>query len=197
MTVYEVVFNGSLGGNDMLTVTHYEIDGPLAPDFQFMADAIRAHMVDHLQARLVPSAIYTGITVREDTPGAVGVPYVFSAGNLIGTDVDDEWYGQTCLVVQKKANSGSRPALGRIYQGGLAAGATTNGGFYQSNVLDDVTAFWEDVRVISGVGTGSAQMVIKASNPTAPNTVPYNLVDEMVGKSNPATQRRRRRTVGS
>lgn len=195
--VYEVVLNGVLNAQQVLTVLHYDVDGGDPINFQAMADAIRVHLVDNLQAWLVPTMSYTGITIREDIPGTVGVTYAFTLGTLTGSDANVDSFNQLAMLVRKNCNSTVRPNRGRVFQGGLTSEGTDGNGLWQTDMRNAVNAFWSDMISISFAGPATAQMVVKASNPTAPNTVPYNPVTTVGTISNPTTQRRRRISVGS
>lgn len=193
--VYEIVLNGNLNQQQMLTVLHYDVEGADPINWQALADAMRVHIVTHLQAWLVPTAFYSSITVRQDIPGTVGVRYNFTLGNVTGTDANTDSFNQMAMLVRKQCNSTVRPNIGRIYQGGLTSEGTDGGGLWQLDVRTAVAAFWNAMLTIAFAGPATAQMVIKASKPTAPNTVAYNTVTTVNAQSNPVTQRRRR--IGS
>lgn len=188
MAYYEVVLNGLISDQPMLSVLHYEIVG--VPDFQQFADAIALLMIPDLTDHVVPEASWDGITVREDVPGAVGVTFNFTGGPVAGTNVDNEFYGLIAVNMRKFAQNGSKPAQGRIFQGGIPASATTSGGNIGGPYLINLNAFWAQMISIDFAGL-TADMVIKATNPGAPNTVPYNPVDVIQGAGRPAKQSRR------
>lgn len=193
--VYEIVLNGNLNQQQLLTVLHYDIEGASPLNFQALADAIRVHIVTHLQAWLVPTAFYSSITVRRDIPGTVGVRYTFTLGNVVGSDANTDSFNQMAMLVRKQCNSTVRPNIGRVYQGGLTSEGTDGNGLWQLDVRTAVAAFWSAMLTIPFAGPSTAQMVIKASDPGKPNTVPYNTVTTINAQSNPVTQRRRR--IGS
>lgn len=193
--VYEIVLNGNLNQQQLLTVLHYDIEGASPLNFQALADAIRVHIVTHLQAWLVPTAFYSSITVRRDIPGTVGVRYAFTLGNVVGSDANTDSFNQMAMLVRKQCNSTVRPNIGRVYQGGLTSEGTDGNGLWQLDVRTAVAAFWSAMLTIPFAGPSTAQMVIKASDPNKPNTVPYNTVTTINAQSNPVTQRRRR--IGS
>lgn len=195
--VYEIVLNATLNSQQLLTVLHYDIDGGDPINFQALADAIRVHLVDNLQTWLVPTCTYTGITIREDIPGTVGVTYPFTLGNLVGSDANTDSFNQMAMLVRKNCNSTVRPNRGRVFQGGLTSEGTDGNGLWQTDVRNAVAAFWSDMITIAFAGPATAQLVVKASKPTAPNTVPYNPVTTVGTISNPTTQRRRRIGVGA
>ena len=195
--VYEIVLNGVLNSQQLLTVLHYDIEGGDPINFQALADAIRVHLVDNLQAWLVPTCSYTGITVRQDIPGTVGVTYSFTLGTLVGSDANTDSFNQMAMLVRKNCNSTVRPNRGRVYQGGLTSEGTDGQGLWQTDVRNAVTAFWTDMLTIAFAGPATAQLVVKASKPEKPNTVPYNTVTTIGALGNPVTQRRRRIGVGA
>jgi len=154
-------------------------------------------MVDNLQGALMTSVAYDGITIREDIPGSVGVTYPFTLGTLTGTNGSSSLIPQSALLLRKYADTAVRPNQGRIYQGGLPANAVNSSGRFSGPTVTDVQLFWQDQRIVNLVGGSSLQMVIKSSNPTAPNTVAYNPVSRIVAAAIPVTQRRRKEGQGS
>jgi hypothetical protein len=189
MTIYEVVFNGEVATQPMLTVLHYDIMGSV--DFQALADRIGVLMIPDFLDQLVPAAVYSGITIREDIPGSVGLTYNFTGGNLTGSNVTTDVWNIIAANVEKRTTSGNRPALGRVYQGGIPAVAVAATGNLEAAYATAVQDAWEALREIVFDSSGTANMQIKASNPTAPNTVPYNPVTSMVTSLRPAKQSRR------
>jgi hypothetical protein len=189
MAVYEVTLEGELDANPMVTVLHYDISN--STNFGALAQEILLLMIADLVEFLVPSASYSGITVREDVPGGVGTFYAFTGGPAAGTNVDDRYWGIICAQVRKLTSSGLRPAQGRVFQGGIPASNVDTDGRVVIALRVALTTFWEEMRDITFDTTGHAEMVIKASNPTAPNTVAYNPVTAINVSSKPAKQSRR------
>lgn len=197
MAIYEVVLEGRFSDQDMLTVLHYDITGDENPNWQAMADAIRFTLNDFLTPFLVTAVDYVGITVREDVEGSVGLFVPFTLGTLTGSDSDDGIISQAAVLVRKLANTLTRPTQGRIYQGGISSQYLNSAGLWTAVATTPIESFWSDM-VQLDFGPGSlAQMVIKASNPTAPNTVPYNPVETIATRSIPVVQRRRKFNQGS
>lgn len=197
MAVYEVVLQGKQGVDDMLNVFHYEVPDGLTPDWQAGADEWRAHIANYLQILSNPNVVYSGITVRLDSPGQVGVFYAFTSGDVTGTAAADDALREAAILVHKRNTSGTRPALGWFFQGGISVNATQGNGAWEGSATSDVELYADDIRILGAVATGGAQMVIKARNPTAPNTVPYAAVDAVRAVSTPRTVRSRRGSVGS
>ena len=189
MTVYEVVLNGRIDDQPMLTVLHYDITG--STDFQAFANAISLIQIADMEDLLVPSATYTGITIREDVPGSVGITYPYTGGATGGQNATTDYWGIIALNVRKLTTTGVRPARGRVYQGGIPAVAVNDDGFMAGTYLADVNTYWNNMVTISFDGTGTAAMVIKATNPSAPNTVAYNPVSSMSTSARPSKQSRR------
>ena len=189
MAFYEVVINGAVAGQPMLTVLHYEITGD--DDFQELSDAIRDWFTTEMRGNLVPAASLSGITVREDIEGSVGVTYPFTGGALVGTNASTDVWSLVAANVRKLTTSGARPSQGRIYQGGIPSNACTTGGSFESAYANGLADAWEQLISVSFGDGGQADMVIKASNPSAPNTVPYNPVTGMQTSLRPAKQSRR------
>jgi len=197
MARYEIVLEGRQGIEDMLTVLHYELSGTAPYDWQAMADLIRLDIVDNLQSVLVPNASYVGITVREDMPGSVGVFIPFTLGAIAGTVVDPDNITQVAALVRKTTGTLTRPNKGRVFQGGITARLANTVGSWEPALMTALEAFWNDMLTISFSGPSTATMVIKASDPTQPNTVEQNVVNFMSVAPLPSTLKRRKRGIGS
>jgi len=197
MPTFEVVLEGRQGLEDMLTVLHYETTTGLVLDWAEIAEALGDEIQLKLLSALVPNASYLGITYRLDELGEVGIFEAFPGAPLLGTNGSGDTITQTAVNVSKVAAGGSRPSGGRIYQGGIAVEFAGPTGQWSIPLLDQMDSFWGDVRTLDQDTVEVLRMVIKASNPSAPNTVPYNPVTAIATKSNPVTLTRRKRGTGS
>lgn len=197
MPYYEVVLEGRQGGKDMLTVFHYETIGGEPMDWQAAADVIAGHVFDHLVPLCGPRVTWIGITYREDIPGGVGVFVPFGAGALTGSSVFGDQADVLTMLVRKLTGSTQRPTHGWWQQGGLSADHTTNDGEWDLGVRNGIVNYGNEMRSLEIAGSANLQMVIKASNPTAPNTVPYNQVSSITTSGVPRTQRSRLPDAGS
>lgn len=189
MTVYEVVLDGQLDENPCLTVLHYDITG--SGDLQAFTDAFRAELVTALQGLVVSSLVWSGLTIRVDTPGSVGQTYAFTGGDVVGSDATSDYWGLIAVIIRKLTSSGSRPAQGRIMQGGIPANRVDSSGAVAPTYRGALATAWEGFIELTFDTTGTAAMVIKASNPSAPNTVAYNPVTSMAVRPYPGKQSRR------
>jgi len=189
MAVYELVLEGAVNDQPCLNVLHYDVTG--STDLQALTDRIAVLMVAEWETLLVPGYLLPQVTWRLDEPGQIGVPYQFTGGPINGQDVDTEVWQTVALNVQKLTTTGSRPAKGRIFQGAVPSGAVDPLGRVDVAFRAAVKSFWDSMVTIAFDTVGIAQMVIKASNPTAPNTVPYNPVSSTLVSSKPAKQSRR------
>lgn len=189
MTVYEVVLNGQQDAEPMLTVLHYDITG--STNFQALADAIDFELEAGLSALVVSSVQWQGITIRLDSPGAVGVTYTFTGGQVVGSHPESTYFANVAANVRKFTDGITRPTRGRIYQGGIPSNAVDGDGRLTASYATQLYTAWENLRVIEFDTTGEAVMQIKASNPTAPNTEAYNTVARIGCARELSTQRRR------
>lgn len=196
MAVWEVVLNWVLDGTVAQNVLHYQDQSPASIDWVSFADIIRADIATHIEDTLVPSIAFTGITVREDVVGSVGQTYEPAAGDIVGTSINDQYARVIAMLVRKNANSTQRPNRGRVYVAGITSEHLDGAGEWDAGSRAAHNAFWLDMLDITITTGGDFAMVIKASNPTAPNTVAYNAVDSVGAQRIPATQRRRRIGVG-
>lgn len=197
MANWQVVIEGRQGTDDMLNVIYYQSTGVEPPDFVAAAVVIRAHIEDHIQTFCGDNTTWLGITYREDIPGSVGVFVPFPAGTLAGSNPTPSQVYQLSMLVQKFSNGSVRPVRGWAFQGGLVADGTSGNGGWETPLRDAVEALWEDIRVLSIAGPTTLQMVLKATNPTAPNTQPYTAVDKVSTAVTPRTLDGRRLNVGS
>lgn len=197
MAFYEVVLVGQQNADEMLTVLHYEITGNQPNEWQSFANAISLLMIGSLDGALATTVRYTGIRVREDIPGGVGFELGFTGGDVVGGSAGPDLVFTNCMIIRKQASGLVRPTQGRVYQGGLPATFVGSTGFWDTTFAQTVEDFWTSMINITFGAAGVAQMVIKARNPSAPNTQPYSEVESMVRLLNPGTQRRRRIGVGN
>lgn len=197
MTVYEVVLEGRQGNTDMLNVFHYEVQTGETPDWQLGADELRSHIANRLATLSMNNVLYTGITVREDLPGHVGVFYGFTAGDIGGSNSTSSQSRTLAMLVRKRSLGGIRPVLGWFFVGGLIAENLTNIGLWNTATTDAVTLYANDITVLGAVAASDVNMVIKARNPTAPNTQPYSVVDVCDVTVIPRNVRSRRQDLGT
>lgn len=197
MAVYEVVLLGKQGINDMLNVFHYEVADGVTPDWQAGADEIRSHLAVRLVPNCGSDVKWSGIKTRLDSPGQVAVEFPFTSGVLAGDNATPSQIRQVAMLVQKLSTGGIRPVLGWFFQGGIVVEAADAGGKWETTQLNAVQAYAEDIMILGAVAPLGAAMVIKARNPTAPNTQPYSVVDVVVAKDTPRTVRSRATGRGS
>ena len=196
MAVWEVVIDWLIDGTVAQNVLHYQDEDPVSIDWVEFADELRAQMIIDIQDTLVPSITYEGITVRLDEVGSVGSTFTPTLGGLLGTSVNDQYSRVLAMLVRKNADSTVRPNRGRIYVPGVTVEHLDGAGEWDAGSRNAHNDFWANILEITLVEGGDMSMVIKASNPTAPNTVDYNPVSSVGAQRIPATQRRRRIGVG-
>ena len=196
MPFYEVILNFDQDGEVAQNVLHYDVTAVTALDLQGYADQIRVDFISTILTQVVPSLSFDSITFREDLPGSVGTTVPFTLGAVVGTAPEDKYAGQLALIVRKLTNSLIRPNVGRVYLAGVSGNNLGSLGRWATATS---TAGGDFITAIIGVESGAGgvmDMVIKASNPSAPNTVAYNPVLAAQGLGVPGTQRRRRQGVG-
>lgn len=196
MTVYEGVIDWRFNSQIFNTVLHYDDGGSGPPDFQGLTD----YIIDSFRTAGMPGLVNdltcNFMTWREDTPGGVGVQRFPTSGAATGSAGASETAGQLALLIRKLGTGLVRPNKGRIYQPGVATSALTAAGLWEASTSNALETMWEDILEIEDGNGATLNMVIKASNPSAPNTQPYTLVSGLAAQGNPATQRRRRIGVG-
>jgi len=197
MTVFEVVIEGRQGTEDMLNVVHYDDGGSPPAAWSDVASELQGHLIDHLQALCGDRVTWLGLTYRIDSLGQVGTFVPLPGGVLTGTDVSGDQLDQAAILIRKRSSGGVRPVLGWAFQGGVTVHGLNAASGWEGSILFEAASFWEDIRVFNLPGPSTLQMVIKASNPTAPNTQPYSSVDLVQAINTPRTLRRRRAGMGS
>ena len=191
MANWEVVIEGRQGQNDMLNVFHYQSSGVEPPDWDAAATVIRGHLADHIAPLANPTVTWLGITVREDIPGGVGTFFGFGAGTLAGTQGAGDQLNVLAALIRKHSGGLVKPTLGWWFQGGITAGGLNNVGVWESGPQTALEDYAEDIRILNISGPTTLTMVIKARNPTAPNTQAYSTVNAVSVAATPRTMRSR------
>lgn len=197
MTVYEGVINWEFNNNVFNTVLHYDNGQQAEPDFLGLTDYIRGEFDTAGMPDLVNDISFASMRWREDVPGGVGTVFVPTSGALAGSAGASETAGQLALIIRKLGTGLVRPAKGRIYVPGVATSGLGSNGLWAGATSNALESMFEAILEINDGGGITLDMVIKASDPTKPNTVPYNPVAGLQALGNPGTQRRRRLGVGS
>lgn len=192
---YEGVIRWNFAGQIFNTVLHYGSSSDVTPDFQNITDQIFDAMVSDYTDRLVNDINADRMSWREDIPGGVGQVVFPNSGLKVGTNSGSNAMGQAAMIVRKLGSGFIRPNKGRIYQPGVASAFLTDAGLWSATAGNAVESYWETVRELTDGNATTVTMLIKASNPTAPNTQPYTEVTALQFIGNPGTQRRRR--IGS
>lgn len=179
MTVYEIVIEGRQGANDMLNVFHYETVGTGDLDLDNLASVFYGHIDDELKQWASNIITWVGITVREDSPGAVGTFVPFPAGTITGTLTTADMAYTGCAFIKKLSGGLVKPTQGWWFQGGITFGGLSAAGTWESGVSSSLAAYGEAIRELSIADSVDLAMVIKARNPTAPNTQAYSTVNSI------------------
>jgi hypothetical protein len=197
MANWQVVIEGRFRGEDCLNVLYYQSSGVEPPDFQDMADQMRALINGNIVEFAGGEMVWVGLTYRQDIPGSVGVFVPFSLGTLNGTNATASQMAQASVLVRKRSNAQVRPVVGWAFQGGIVVDGLSALGSWESNIQAAVLNLWEAMQVYTLDGPTTMTMVLKASNPTAPNTQPYTVVDTITVAGNPSALDGRRLGIGS
>lgn len=198
MTYFEAVLNFSTPTGDMKNVLHFNLSSTDSEDIQEATNTIMGQWNIIAADNFSGACTFESITWREDTPGAVGVEYSDPSGPYSGTFADGDYAPNAAMLVRKYHDSGSRPSRGRMYVGGLTAEALEATGRWNNTNVSDVVSWVELIRSFTvGGGANTVDMVIKATNPTKPNTQPYTIVNRVTGETRVKSQKRRLEGVGS
>ena len=196
MAMYEVVLRYSSPSGAMLNVLHYNITGTAPLDFQSLTDTIGVIFTTQLAPSVCGTISYLGTTIREDTPGSVSADFDDVNGPRPGAAPTSHYAGPLAMLVRKRSGNLVRPAQGWAFQGGLTSESLGSDGKWTTPIADDVRDFWEDLLEVNFDGSGNAEMQIKATNPTAPNTVAYNPATLIAISRIPTTMKSRKEGTG-
>ena len=197
MTIYEVAFHYGIGSNDFYNVVHFDITGDEPLDLQDLTDQIVTQWGSSQAAATTPQCSFRDITYRLDIIGSVGSTITPTAGAVAGNAANTNWGGQMAVLVQKKTNGLVRPVLGRAFCPGIAVGNLNEFGEWGAATLNACENFWDGIRIVPFAGNGQAEMLLKASNPAAPNTNAYNSVTECVALAIPVALQSRKKGRGA
>jgi len=197
MTVYEVALHFQSGADDFYNVVHYDITGDEPLDLQDLTDEIFIEWIATLGTITAPAMSFIDITYRLDIDGSVGSTVSPTAGAAPGTATNNNWMGQSALLVQKRTGGLVRPTLGRAFCVGISTSNFTAAGEWSSGVTAIAESFWDNIILVPFAGNGNAEMLLKAGNPAAPNTNAYNSVTECVALANPSALQSRKKGRGA
>lgn len=198
MADLQVVLNQTLNGQQIRNVLHFFYTGPNDADGrQDVADFIRSSWVaSDFDDSQINNWSLDSCSIRDaNSTGPYGL-VSFTGGPLVGKVTTDEAFSQVAMLATLINNGLTPPTRGRIYFGGVNNAGLLSGGLWSNTGLDRCEALvgsW-----LSGL-TGDAETLslrIASRNPDGTADV-LNVVDNVLVRSNPATQRRRRIGVGA
>jgi hypothetical protein len=196
--IVEVVFNGSLHGEDVKNVLHYEVatwDVVSAGEF---TGVVSAEFTTNCSGRFEGNYKIESMTFREVSEGSVGIELPVLGGPIQGSGNSGHGVNQLAVVGTKLCNTTTKPTKGRIFMGGVGLDGINSDGLWDSETVDKVQDFLNAIVVVTPVVSGVTwSMVVLASDPSQPNTQAYNLVDQIICRKNPASLSRRRQGRGS
>ena len=178
MTNYEAAFHFQAGSEDFYNVVHFNVTGDVPLDLQDLTDEICTLWANNMANRIAPAISFVGIVWRLDIDGSIGTEFTPTGGPKPGTAGDNQYAGQLAVLVQKRTNGLVRPVLGRAFVMGVTAEGLDANGQWTQGVATSIQVFWDNIKTVVFDGNGQAVMQLKASNPEAPNTNPYNTVNE-------------------
>lgn len=169
------------------------VDSPTI--LQAFADSFRQSYVDFFVNSLVNEWVLRSLVFSfiDATQVLYSIEYNFTDGILTGTNLADNLIAQSCLLVSTQRQN-TAPNRGRVYLGGVSDAGLSAGLFTQATVdaAEDLVQSWVDGLDIGG---SLAQLrILRRPSAKFPSFV-SNPIDSVIGRLNPATQRRRRRSV--
>lgn len=198
MGYFEAVLNFSSPTGVIKNVVHYNLSSDDPANIQEATDIIMGQFNIICAGDFSPAVVFESITWREEIEGAVGVEYSDPSGPYPGTFSDGDYAPNAAMLVRKFHDSGVRPSRGRNYIGGVTAEALEATGRWNAVNVGRVVSWFEYIRSFTvNEGADTVDMVIKATNPTAPNTVPFSIVNRVSGEVRVKSQKRRLEGIGS
>lgn len=188
---YEIVLNWDQDGQPAASVLHYDVNPGTSIDFQGFADDIASKFVAAYTDRIAPAVSFESVYFRRDIPGGVGQTLIPALAPIVGTAGDNQFARALSVLCRKLTAGTSRPAQGRVFQPGVTSEGLTANSNWLAGIANDLENFWDSMLTLTDGAGNTATMQIKASNPTAPNTVPYNPVSSFQVIGRPSTQRQR------
>lgn len=198
MTI-KLIVKQKLNANDIINTFHYGVDpasSGMTPDE--MAQAVAQAYADHLATLWSTEWSLVGIDwVDPDAGGGQpSVPANVPILPITGDTLPQAQANQVACLINWIAPT-QAPFRGKTYLGGMYDAAISVGGVWESGLVDAVNAFATDLLGITNGSGGFASLVIRSGGtPTVP-AGQISLVQDGVCNPVPATQRRRRLTVGS
>lgn len=192
----QIVFNMRWQGQEVRNVMTWSPIPDDLGDMQTLADNIRLTYAVNIGVASMTNSwqLYSLTFVFNDSAPVFSIEIPFTLGPLVGTHTGDPAPSQIALLATLKA-IGAPPNRGRIYFSGLAE-AQLVGGLWNTATTDlffDLVDTWAN-----GVNNGTGESFLRIGRKDASGIlVSSNPVDSIILQPIPATQRRRRRGVGS
>lgn len=193
MAIYEVALKWGDSDSKYYNVLHFDITGQDPINFADMANEIGTAFTTHLATNIVSAVTLEGMVVREDTPGSVGQEFDI---NEAGTATNGDYAGALALQINKKTDGLVRPTRGWMFIPGVSATQLGTDGRWEGAVRTNAQLFVGDLLNFGFADAGNATMLIKANNPSAPNTNAYNEVLALGAAAVPKTLRSRQPGIG-
>lgn len=197
MTIYQVAVRQSHSPDDYFNVFYYDITGDTPLDLQDFVDEFAGIWSTELASIVAPNVVFEDITLRLDVDGSIGQTITPTGGAIAGTAADNQFVGQLAVLVQKKTGGFVRPNLGRAFLPGISTEGTNGASEWTTTVITAAEAYMDSIIIVPFAGNGQAEMLLKASNPTAPNTNAYNSVTECVALRTPSALQSRKNGRGA
>jgi hypothetical protein len=194
--MHEVALKWDDTESKYFNVMHYELTDTTFAGLQAFADEIGAACASDLADILTDSISLIGVNIREDVEGAVGIDFGFTTGPVDGTNANSDYAAVLALQVNKLCQNGSRPSRGWNFIPGVSAQELSGSGRWGATSQGAAQDFMNSLMSITYNGTATGSLYVKASNPTAPNTVAYNAVTDIGINNVPKTMRSRLPGVG-
>jgi hypothetical protein len=198
MADVQVVLNQTLNGQQVRNVLHFFYSGAIDADGrQDIADYIRSSIVasQHHQS-CVEDWSLDSVSIRDATTTGPYALVPFTGGPLVGTAVGSETISQVAMLVTLINSGLTPPTRGRIYLAGVQFANLVDGGTWPNSQLDRAETLANSWISDTTGDSETISLRIASRNPDGTANV-LNVVDNIIVRSNPATQRRRRIGVGA
>ena len=199
MSIYQIAVKGTFDSSEQLrNIHHYEFAGyvPSDTELQEFVDNFDA-VYKQRQSNFHQLVTFNAYDVRRvDVGDLPTIEYVPTAGSWSGGATQDAMPPQSCALVTWKAQT-VYPRSTRSYLFPFGEASNSSGGQLLAGTLDTLTIWAANLLEITITGQLNADKVAVEYGGTPRVVVAFNEVSLVIVSKEWATQRRRRRGVGS
>jgi hypothetical protein len=191
MPNFQVTYNQDLMGKEVLNVCNWQLADNTDTYIAAFVESLRASYATHVQAYLSDDWSLESFTLRQMDGGLPFTTEVVPASGAIAGSATAGFLPSTVAMLVSTVYVGGRPNRGRVYFAGLTEQHQDNSAWSvaTTNAFRDLVQAWADGLVVAG---GNAFLRIARMDYPANNWALNNPVNNVIARTNPASQRKRR-----